>query len=101
MRDHLLAVQEIVPAIPIDDFARTAGRIGYSEQMAQVCTHVRAGAPDFTEKVLHFHHTAGAIAIAARERDRAAVMQALGAMPQTCAACHASLSRTNQGAERA
>src|SRR5690606_17382727 len=43
MRDHLVAVQEIVAALAEDDFAgieRAAGRIGFSEQMGQMCTHM-------------------------------------------------------------
>ena len=53
MRDHLLAVQEIVAALAADNFAaveRSAGRIGYSEQMGQMCVHMGAGAPGFTER---------------------------------------------------
>ncbi len=48
MRDHLLAVQEIVAALATDDYpaiARAAGRIGFSEQMGQMCTDMGAGAP--------------------------------------------------------
>jgi hypothetical protein len=92
MRDHLLAVQEIVLAAGSDDFAgveRAAGRMGYSEQMGQMCTHMGAGAPGFTEQALNFHHTADTITTAARQRDRAAVMRALGSTLQTCTGCHA------------
>jgi hypothetical protein len=92
MRDHLLAVQEIILAAGNDDFAGiecAAGRIGYSEQMGQMCTHMGAGAPGFTEQALNFHRTADTIAAAAREHDRAAVMRALGATLQTCTGCHA------------
>jgi hypothetical protein len=93
MRDHLLAVQEIVAALAIDDYAaveRSAGRIGYSEQMGQMCAHMGAGAPGFTEQALAFHHTADTIAGAARRRDRAAVTRALGTTLQTCTTCHAA-----------
>jgi hypothetical protein len=92
MRDHLLAVQEIILALAADDFAgveRAAGRMGYSEQTAQMCTHMGAGAPGFTERALDFHHTADTIATAARQHDRAAVMQTLGSTLQTCTGCHA------------
>jgi hypothetical protein len=64
MRDHLVAVQEIVAAIATDDFAgveRAAGRIGFSEQMGQMCTHMGAGAPGFTKQAINFHHTADRI----------------------------------------
>src|SRR3990170_5823543 len=55
MRDHLVAVQEIVAAIAQGDFAgieRAVGRIGYSEQVGQMCEHMGAGAPGFTEMAL-------------------------------------------------
>lgn len=93
MRDHLVAVQEIVAAIATDDFAgveRAAGRIGFSEQMGQMCTHMGSGAPGFTEQALNFHHTADRISAAARDRDRARVLTELGATLQTCASCHAA-----------
>jgi hypothetical protein len=91
MRDHLLAVQEIVLASGRDDFAgveRAAARIGYSAEMGQMCTHMGAGAKGFTEQALAFHHTADSIAGAARQHDRPAVMAALGATLQACTACH-------------
>ncbi|MBI5495923.1 MAG: hypothetical protein HY904_12940 [Deltaproteobacteria bacterium] len=93
MRDHLLAVQEIVAAVAADDFAaieKAAGRIGYSQQMAQMCTHMGAGAPGFTEQALTFHRTADGIAAAARERNRGRVLVELGATLQTCTGCHAA-----------
>lgn len=93
MRDHLVAVQEIVAALATDDFAaveKAAGRIGFSEQMGQMCTHMGAGAPGFAEQALTFHHTADRIAEAARKRDRARVLGEVSATLQTCAACHAA-----------
>jgi hypothetical protein len=91
MRDHLLAVQEIILASGRNDFAdveRAATRIGYSAEMGQMCTHMGAGAKGFTEQALAFHHTADSIAVAAREHDRPAVMAALGTTLQACTACH-------------
>jgi hypothetical protein len=93
MRDHLMAVQEIVAALATDDFAaveRAAARIGFSEQMGRMCTHMGAGAPGFTEQALKFHHTADRIATAARERDRVRVLTELGATLETCTSCHAA-----------
>jgi cytochrome c556 len=93
MRDHLAAVQEIVAALATDDFAgveRAAGRIGFSEQMGRMCTHMGAGAPGFTEQALLFHHTADRISAAARERDRARVLSDLGATLRACVSCHAA-----------
>jgi hypothetical protein len=93
MRDHLVAVQEIVAALASDDFAgveRAAGRIGFSEQMGQMCTHMGAGAPGFTERALEFHHTADRVAVAAREHDTTRVLSELGATLSTCTSCHAT-----------
>jgi hypothetical protein len=91
MRDHLRAVQEIVLAAGRDDFAaieKAASRVGYSPQMGQMCTHMGAGAKGFTEQALAFHHTADSIGAAARQRDRAAIMAALGSTLQACTGCH-------------
>jgi hypothetical protein len=96
MRDHLLAVQEIVAAVAVDDFPsaeRAAGRMGFSEPMAQMCTHMGAGAPGFTERALEFHHTADTIAVAARAHDHLAVVDALGRTLSTCTGCHASFKQ--------
>ncbi|MEO8182023.1 MAG: cytochrome c [Deltaproteobacteria bacterium] len=97
MRDHLLAVQEIVVAASTGDFVgveHAAGRIGFSAQMGQTCTHMGAGASGFTELALHFHHTADTIAAAARLRDTTAVLKALGTTLQTCTGCHAAFRQS-------
>jgi hypothetical protein len=91
MRDHLVAVQEIIIALATDDYAaieKAAGRIGFSEQTGQMCSHMGAGAPGFTDLALAFHRTADTITTAAQQRDRAAVTRALGATLQTCTGCH-------------
>lgn len=93
MRDHLVAVQEIVAALANDDFATiesAAARIGMSEQMGHMCTQLGAGAPAFAEQALAFHRTADRIGTAAREQDRTRVLTELGATLQTCTACHAT-----------
>jgi hypothetical protein len=93
MRDHLVAVQEIVAALAAEDYAaieRSAGRIGFSEQMGQKCSHMGAGAPGFTEQAVAFHQTADRIADAARSQDREAVLTELGATLGTCTSCHAT-----------
>lgn len=93
MRDHLVAVQEIAAALAADDFGgieKAAARIGFSEQMGQMCTHMGAGAPGFTEQALAFHHTADRITEAARKRDKKQVITELSATLQTCTACHAA-----------
>jgi hypothetical protein len=91
MREHLLAVQEIVTGLAVDDFAaaeKAAVRIASSEQMAQMCTHMGAGAPGFTDQALAFHKTADGVLAAAKAKDKRAALQALGATLATCTACH-------------
>jgi hypothetical protein len=93
MRDHLVAVQEIIAALGSKDFAaieKSAGRIGYSEQMGQMCTHMGAGAPGFRDRALDFHRTANKIGDAAKQRDEDAVIQALSETLATCTGCHAA-----------
>ncbi len=93
MRDHLLAVQQIVAALATEDYPAiesAAGRIGFSEQVGQTCEHMGAGAPGFAEQALTFHHTADRITAAAKARDRVRVLTEFAATLQTCTACHAS-----------
>jgi hypothetical protein len=96
MRDHLHAVQDIVGAVGTSDFeaiARAAATIGYSEQMGQMCNHMGAGAPGFTEQALTFHHTADKISAAASKRDMPGVLGALGETLATCTGCHATFKQ--------
>jgi hypothetical protein len=96
MRDHLLAVQEIVTALATDDFSgveKAASRIGYSEQMAMMCNHMGAGAPGFTDQALTFHHTADRITTAAKSQDRAGVLKELSETLKTCTGCHAAFKQ--------
>jgi hypothetical protein len=91
MRDHLVAVQEIVTALATDDFPaaeKAAQRIASSDQMAQMCTHMGAGAPGFTDQALAFHKTADGVLAAARAKDKKVALQTLGATLATCTACH-------------
>ncbi|MFZ5889502.1 MAG: hypothetical protein ACOY0T_00385 [Myxococcota bacterium] len=93
MRDHLLVVQEVVLAAASDDFAgveRAARRMGYSDQMGHMCSHMGAAAPGFSERALGFHRLADGIVTAAKQRDRASVMRALGGTLRACTDCHAS-----------
>jgi hypothetical protein len=86
-------IQEIVTALAEDDFygvAKSASRIGYSEQMGRTCSHMGAGAPGFTETALNFHRTADAIGSAAKQRDAGATLKAVSATLQTCVGCHAT-----------
>ena len=93
MREHLAVVQQVVAATATGDFAKVvqaAQRIGYSDAMGQMCEHMGAGAPGFTELALAFHHSADRIVAAARHEDAAAVLGALGETLATCTACHAT-----------
>jgi hypothetical protein len=93
MRDHLVAVQEIVAALARSDFAaveRSAARLGSSDRMGAMCTHMGAGAPGFTTQALAFHETADGIARAAKERGREATLAAVAATVAACTGCHAT-----------
>jgi hypothetical protein len=93
MRDHLVVVQEIVAAAATQDFSRVASaakRIGYSETMGQMCQHLGAGAPGFTEQALAFHRLADRIGEAANRNDATAVLTSLGETLAACTACHAA-----------
>jgi len=93
MRDHLLAVQEIVAAVATNDFAgvaQAARRIGTSDSMQQMCTHMGAGARGFTEQALAFHQSADRITAAARDQARDRVLTELATTLQACTSCHAT-----------
>ena len=93
MRDHLAVVQEVIAALGTADFAQvaqSAKRMGYTKTMGQMCEHMGAGAPGFTERALAFHRTADHIAEAAARNDSAAVLSALAATLATCTTCHAA-----------
>lgn len=92
MRDHLVVVQEVVAALARKDFAaieKSAARMGYSETMGQMCTHMGAGAAGFTETALAFHRTADKIGAAASRGQPDAVEAALAETLSACTACHA------------
>lgn len=92
MRDHLAAVQEIIAGVATKDFGaieKAAARIGFSESMGQMCSHLGAGAPGFTDAALRFHHVADRIGEAARGRDADAVLTSLGETLNHCTGCHA------------
>jgi Cytochrome C' len=93
MRDHLLAVREIVTALGTEDFdavQSAVSRLGYSDQMGRMCQHMGAGAPGFTELALKFHHTADKIGDAAKRRDTNGVIAALSDTLAACTSCHES-----------
>lgn len=91
MRDHLLAVQQIIAGVAVGDMPaveKAAARLESSPQMAQTCNHMGAGAPGFTPTALEFHRVADGIGQAARQGDGTAVLTQLGATLQTCTSCH-------------
>lgn len=96
MRDHLLAVQEIVSAMATKDFGaieKSASRLGSSEQMLRMCNHMGAGAPGFAERALSFHQTADKIGHAARKHDSNAIITALSETLAVCTSCHAAFKQ--------
>jgi len=96
MREHLAAVQAIVAAAAAQDFAaieQASSRIGYSEQMGRMCTHMGAGAPGFTDQALAFHRSADKIGEAARQRDLSGVLAALSTTLSVCTGCHAAFKQ--------
>ena len=97
MREHLLAVQQIVAGAATDDFEaveKAASALGFSEQMGRMCEHMGAGAPGFTELALKFHHDADKIADAARERDGRQVLASLGQTLSQCTTCHETFKQS-------
>ncbi|MEW5851542.1 MAG: hypothetical protein AB2A00_22320 [Myxococcota bacterium] len=93
MRDHLVAVQEIVQALAREDYAgveKSAARIGYSDHMGMMCDHMGAAAPGFTDQAIAFHKTADGVGEAARKKDRGGVLTSLGQTLTSCTACHAA-----------
>jgi hypothetical protein len=93
MRDHLVAIQDIVGALAGSDFVAVesaARRIGFSDQMGQMCNHMGAGAPGFSTQAVGFHQTADRVAEAARSHDGGAVLRELAATLQACTSCHAT-----------
>jgi len=85
------STHEIVAAAGANDFdgVQTAvSRIGYSEQMGQMCQHMGAAAPGFTQLSLKFHHTADTIGEAAKRRNAEDVIKALSDTLAICTTCH-------------
>lgn len=90
---HLLAIQGITDGLAREDWdsvATAATAIGQSPQMQQMCEHMGAGAPGFTEMALEFHRRADAIAEAARAHDLGAVLRATAVTLQSCTSCHST-----------
>jgi len=63
------------------------------ERLSTTSTHELRGAAGFTERALAFHRTADTVAAAARNHDRTAVIEALGATLSTCTGCHATFKQ--------
>lgn len=96
MREHLVALREIIAGVSAEDFERidaASKKIGFSEQMGVMCTHMGAGAPGFTDRALAFHHTADAIGAAARRHDMKRVLSALAETTSACTDCHATFKQ--------
>jgi hypothetical protein len=93
MRAHLAAVNEIIAALAKRDYAvvgEAAKKLGTSPAMEQMCEHMGAATPGFSERALAFHATADSIATAAKQKDSAQVLRALDKTLNTCVSCHAT-----------
>jgi hypothetical protein len=91
MMEHLVAIQLITDGLAREDWQAigdAATQIGSSPQMQQMCQHMGAGAPGFTELALEFHSRADGIGRAARERDARGVLEATSSTLQACTSCH-------------
>lgn len=96
MREHLGVVQAVVSGLARNDWAgiaEAAGKLGSSDPMAAMCTHMGAAAKGFTPTALDFHRTADGIVAAAKKKDRAAVLTALDATLTRCVGCHATFKQ--------
>lgn len=93
MNEHLVAIQRITQGLVDSDWdaiAAASRLIESSPEMEQMCNHMGAGAPGFTELALEFHRRADAIGAAARARDSAATLKATAHTLQACTTCHAT-----------
>jgi len=93
MQEHLEAIQHIADALSREDWdevERASAAIGTSAQMEQMCRHMGAGAPGFTDLALDFHRRADAIGEAAKARDTKMVLQATSDTLRACTTCHAT-----------
>jgi hypothetical protein len=93
MQEHLVAIQRIVDGLASEDWeaiAEAAKLIETSPQMQQMCQHMGAGAPGFTELALEFHQRADAIGEAASAHDGPAVLRATSNTLAACTGCHAA-----------
>ncbi len=93
MMDHLVVMQRIAEGLAQQDWeaiSAAAARIESSPQMQQMCQHMGAGAPGFTEMALDFHRRADDIGKAARAHDSTAVLRATSNTMMACTGCHAA-----------
>lgn len=96
MRAHLEDVQAVLDALARDDMAgveAAAKRLGTSPQMQQMCEHMGAGAPGFTDMALAFHEEADTIAAAAQAKDHKAALAATARTLNRCTSCHAAFKQ--------
>ena len=55
MRDHVVAVQEIVAALPVEDYPaieKAVGRVGFTDPMGPVCTHMGHEEPTCSSEIV-------------------------------------------------
>jgi cytochrome c556 len=93
MREHLAAVNGVIAALANNDFTAvraSAARLGTTPEMQQMCMHMGAATPGFSQRALAFHSTADSIIPAAERKDSAGVLKALNDTLDTCVSCHES-----------
>jgi cytochrome c556 len=93
MREHLAAVNEVIAALAKNDFPAvraSAAKLGTTPEMQQMCMHMGAATPGFSQRALAFHSAADSIIPAAERKDSAGVLKALHNTLDTCVSCHES-----------
>ncbi|PLX37980.1 MAG: hypothetical protein C0606_06960 [Hyphomicrobiales bacterium] len=102
MRDHLAAVNEILAALADDDPAAAGkiaeARLGMSSLGSHGAAHMAPFMPERMQAIgTEMHHAASRFVVAVQDADlansaegRKAIFSALGAVTETCVACHAA-----------
>ncbi len=92
MREHLVAIQEIVAGMAKKNFKAmeaAAKKLGTSPEMTAMCEHMGKGAPGFTELGMAFHKSGDELAAAAGKKNMSLFLTKLDNTLQKCTACHA------------
>lgn len=96
MREHLIAVQEIIAAMSERNFAgmkKAAQKLSSSPQMNMMCEHMGQGAPGYTEMGLALHKAADQLLVHADNKNYDAFVKQLNVTVKTCTSCHAQFKQ--------